>query len=64
MQVDDALLDAVRTGVDPRGLVVALPCQAVQAQQVAVLGLDDVLLGHVAVEGAELDKVARIPYGG
>lgn len=62
VQVDDALLDAVRTGrVDLGVHLVALPGEAVQAQQIAVLGLYDVLFGCVAVQFAELDEVGCVP---
>lgn len=60
VQVGDALLDAPRPAVDLCALLALAPLQAVDAEQEAILGLHDVLLGLVAPDAAELDKVGRV----
>ncbi len=57
MQVNNALLDAPRAGIDSSVLFALLPGQTMQAEQVSVCGLDDMLLAGVAVAGAEIDEV-------
>lgn len=66
VQIDDLLAQArlARAGIDALGLLAALPAQAVQSQQVAVAGLDNVLLAVVAGEVAQLGKVAGAGNGG
>lgn len=65
VQVDNALLNAVWPRcIDLGVIIVALPSQAMQAQQIAILGLYNVLLGPIAVQLAELDKVGCVPQGG
>lgn len=64
VQVDDSLLDAARTRIDLCVLLAALPGEAVQPQEIAVGGLDDMLLSRVTEQFAELDEIGRVPYGG
>lgn len=64
VHVDDGLLDAGAAAVDLLALLAALPLEAMQAEKVAVLGLDDVFLCFVAPEAAELYKIGRIANGG
>lgn len=64
VQVDDALPDGVGAArVDAAAFLAASPLQAVQAEEVAVLGLDNVLLRLVAPDAAQLDKVGGVADG-
>jgi hypothetical protein len=64
VQVHDALLDALRSAVDPGVLLALPPGQAVKAKEVPVLGLHDMLLGGVPEGGTEVDKIGGIPDRG
>ena len=65
VQVDNLLLLALCAvaGVDSHIFLAPFPAQAVQAQQIAVARLDDVLLAFVSVELAQLGKVGGIGNG-
>ncbi len=60
VQVHDALLDALRSAVDPGVLLALPPGQPVEAEEVPVLGLHDMLLGGVPKGGTEVDKIGGI----
>lgn len=63
VEVDDALLYAVRTRVDPHILFPFLPCQTMDPQQIAVSCLHYMFFGGVTVQGAYFDKVGGIADG-
>ena len=60
MQVHDALPDAPGSAVDSGVLFALPPGEPVQAKQVAIFGLHDVLFSRVSKDGAEIDKVGGI----
>ena len=60
MQVDDALGVAAGTRIDAHALLSFAPGETVQADEVAILGLCNVLLRCVAELGAKVDKVVGI----
>jgi hypothetical protein len=64
VHVHDLFLQpALTAAVDPEPLLAGPPCQAMHAQQVAVVGLHNVLLTVVAVQLAQLGEVAGIGNG-
>lgn len=60
MQVRHALFDTVATRVDLLSLLAFAPLQAVNAEKVAIGSLDNMFLGFVAPELAELYKIGGI----
>lgn len=60
VHIHDPLLDAGRTAVDTGALLAFAVGKPMQAEQIAILGLDNVLLGLVAKQPAQLDKVGRV----
>jgi len=57
MQVHDLLLNTIRTGIHTLILFALLPTQSVNAQEITILCLYDVLLGVVTREFAKVNKV-------
>lgn len=62
VKVDDSLLDAIRPGVDLCVLLAVLACESVQPEEIAILCLDDVLLGLVPEKPTQLDEVGGVAY--
>ncbi len=62
MKIDNVLANASRPAVHPQSLLALPPGKAVQAQQIAVGRLHNMLFGIVAMDGAEINKVACIAY--
>lgn len=60
MQVDNALLDALGAAVNLDILLALPPRQAMEPEQISVLSLDNVLLGRVSPQGAEVGEVGGI----
>ena len=60
VHVNDALLDARLAVVDILALLAALPLKTMQAEEVAILCLDNVFFCLVAPEAAELDEIGGI----
>ena len=60
MQIHDALLDAPGSAVDSDLLFALPPGEPVQAEQIAIFGLHDVLFGRVSKDGAEIDKIGGV----
>lgn len=63
VQVDNLLPHAILPRVHPRALLALSPPQPVQAQQIAVLCLHDVLFRIVSVQRAQVGKVVRFGNG-
>ena len=63
VHVDHPLPLAVRSRIYTVIFFTLAPCQPVQAQEVAIFGLQDMLLGGVAVQAAKVDKVGAVPDG-
>lgn len=63
MHVDDTLLHAVGTRVDLDVFLASFPCEPMQAQEIPIIGLNNVFLSCVTVELAEFDKIGCVPDG-
>lgn len=64
VQVQDLLLQTSRSAVNLLFLLALLPCQAVQTEQVSILGLEDMLFSFISVQAAKIHKVGGVSHGG
>lgn len=57
MQIYHSLLHTLFAAVDLGALLASFPTESVQSQQITIASLHDMLLGVVAVEGADIDEI-------
>lgn len=60
VQVNDRFPYTVITLVDPGSFFTFPVWQAMQTQEISVIGLDDMFFGLVAKQGADISKVGRL----
>lgn len=62
VHVNHLLVQACRSRVDLLPLLALLPRQAMKAEEIAILGLGDVLLCLVSPDPTQLDKISCVPH--
>lgn len=60
VQVNDALLDAVRTRVDSLTLLATSPLQTMEAEKIAIFGLYNMLLCLMGPKLTQLNKIGSV----
>ena len=63
VQVDHLFLDTTLPGIYLSVFLSLSPTQAVETQEVAISGLNNVFLGVIAEQGAQIDKILGLSDG-
>lgn len=60
MEINHTLLDAMGPTIDLQAFLALLPSQAMEAEEISIRGLKNMLFSVIPLNGAQLNKVGSI----